>query len=176
MTTTILSKIRDQDHLQVENLTTTALVTPATTDISATFLNPRASVRRQPLLSHCSLQSSDPDPFTTTHPRVWTGSSSWQSFHSAAHFYGSANAKQWIHNSCYSANAQHLSSALQNPDVIDESLRKEIKTRCILPPLSNLWCSGFGVIPKHDEGWQIIYHLSAPPSLNINDFIDPSKL
>ena len=25
---------------------------------------------------------------------------------------------------------------------------------------------------KHDGGWWIIYHLSAPPGLSINDFID----
>ena len=29
-----------------------------------------------------------------------------------------------------------------------------------------------GAIPKHDGGWWIIYHLSAPPGLSINDFID----
>ena len=29
-----------------------------------------------------------------------------------------------------------------------------------------------GGIPKHDGGWRIIYHLSAPPGLSINDFID----
>ena len=29
-----------------------------------------------------------------------------------------------------------------------------------------------GAIPKHDGGWRIIYHLSAPPGLSINDFID----
>ena len=27
-------------------------------------------------------------------------------------------------------------------------------------------------ISKHDGGWRIIYHLSAPPGLSINDFID----
>jgi len=27
-------------------------------------------------------------------------------------------------------------------------------------------------VPKHDGGWQIIYHLSAPLSHSINDFID----
>jgi len=29
-------------------------------------------------------------------------------------------------------------------------------------------------VPKHDGGWQTIYHLSAPVGLSINDFIDPS--
>ena len=27
-------------------------------------------------------------------------------------------------------------------------------------------------MPKQDGGWQTIYHLSAPPGLSINDFID----
>ena len=40
------------------------------------------------------------------------------------------------------------------------------------PPLPNLRCSGLGAIPKHDGGWRIIYHLSAPPGLSINNFID----
>jgi len=29
-----------------------------------------------------------------------------------------------------------------------------------------------GVVPKHDGGWWIIYHLSAPSGLSINNFID----
>ena len=39
------------------------------------------------------------------------------------------------------------------------------------PPLPNLRCSGLGAIPKHDGGWWIIYHLSAPPGLSINDLL-----
>ena len=39
-------------------------------------------------------------------------------------------------------------------------------------PLPNFWTSGLGLIPKHDGGWQIIYHLSAPFAQSINDFID----
>ena len=71
------------------------------------------------------------------------------------------------------SNAKHFSSALQNPDVIDKSLRKEIEAGHILgpfdnPPLPNLQCSGLGVVPKRDGGWRIIYHLSAPPGLSIN--------
>ena len=74
-------------------------------------------------------------------------------------------------------NAKHLSSALQHPTIIDESLKKEIEAGRILgpfddPPLPNLRCSGLGAIPENDGGWWIIYHLSAPPGLSINDFID----
>ena len=29
------------------------------------------------------------------------------------------------------------------------------------------------MVPKHDGESRIIYHLSAPPGHNINDFIDP---
>ena len=28
-------------------------------------------------------------------------------------------------------------------------------------------------VPKHDRGWQIIYHLSAPFAQSVNDLIDP---
>ena len=74
-------------------------------------------------------------------------------------------------------NAKHLSSALQHPTIIDESLKKEIEAGRILgpfddPPLPNLQCSGLGAIPENDGGWWIIYHLSAPPGLSINEFID----
>jgi len=42
------------------------------------------------------------------------------------------------------------------------------------PPLTNFCTSGLGLVPKHDGGWHIIYHLSAPVGFSINDFIDPS--
>ena len=32
--------------------------------------------------------------------------------------------------------------------------------------------SGIGLAPKHDEGWQVIYHLSVPAPHSINDYID----
>ena len=58
---------------------------------------------------------------------------------------------------------------------MDDSLGKEIKAGRILGPFDNpnLRCSGLGTVPKHDGGWQIIYHLSAPPGISINVFIDP---
>ena len=81
------------------------------------------------------------------------------------------------HGPQFPATAKHLSSALQHTSIIDESLKKETETGCILgpfdsPPLPNLWCSGLGAIPKHDGGWRIIYHLSAPTGSSINDFFD----
>ena len=55
-----------------------------------------------------------------------------------------------------------------------------METGCILgpfdlPPLPNLWYSGLDAVPKHDRGWWIIYHLSAPLGFSINDFIDPNS-
>ena len=81
------------------------------------------------------------------------------------------------HGPQFPAIAKHLSSALQHTSIIDESLKKETKTGRILgpfdsPPLPNLRCSGLGAIPKHDGGWRIIYHLSAPTGSSITDFID----
>ena len=51
----------------------------------------------------------------------------------------------------FAANAKHLSSALQHPTIIDESLKKEIEAGCILgpfddPPLPNLRYSGLGAM------------------------------
>ena len=69
-------------------------------------------------------------------------------------------------------------SAYQHPTTIDATLEKECQLGRILgpfqyPPLPNFQASGLGLIPKHDGGWRIIYHLSALPCININDFIDP---
>ena len=70
-------------------------------------------------------------------------------------------------------------SAYQHPTIIDATLEKKCQLGCILgpfqhPPLPNFRTSGLGLVPKHDGGWRIIYHLSAPPYTSINDFIDPN--
>ena len=39
-------------------------------------------------------------------------------------------------------------------------------------PVSNLRCSPIGVIPKKTGGFRLITHLSFPPNLSVNDFID----
>ena len=75
--------------------------------------------------------------------------------------------------------AKNLPSAYQQPEVIDATLIKECEAGRILgpfptPPLSNFRTSGLGLVPKHDGGWRIIYHLSAPVGFSINDFIDSS--
>ena len=74
--------------------------------------------------------------------------------------------------------ALNLQSASQQPEVIDATLRDECEAGRILgpfdqPPLPNFRTSGLGLVPKHDGGWRIIYHLSAPFAQSINDFIDP---
>ena len=74
--------------------------------------------------------------------------------------------------------ATNLQSASQQPKVIDTTLTEECKAGRILgpfqhPPLPNFRTSGLGLVPKHDGGWRIIYHLSAPQNFSINDFIDP---
>ena len=43
-----------------------------------------------------------------------------------------------------------------------------------VPPLHNFCTSGLGLVPKHDSGWHIIYHLSTPVGFSINDYIDSS--
>ena len=44
----------------------------------------------------------------------------------------------------------------------------------LILPLHNFCTSGLGLVPKHDGGWRIIYHLSAPVGFSINDYIDSS--
>ena len=73
--------------------------------------------------------------------------------------------------------AKNLPSAFQQQSVIDATLQKECKAGHILgpfptPPLPNFRTTGLGLVPKNDGGWCIIYHLLAPTTHSINDFID----
>ena len=78
----------------------------------------------------------------------------------------------------FAHQANNLLSAHQQTTVIDATLQKEYAVGRILgpfqtPPLPNFRTSGLGLVPKHDGGWRIIYHLSAPAGHSVNDFIDP---
>ena len=78
----------------------------------------------------------------------------------------------------FSCLANNLVSAYQQPEVIDNALKKECELGRILgpfesPPLPNFRTSGLGLVPKHDGGWRTIYHLSAPPNSSVNNFINP---
>ena len=100
-----------------------------------------------------------------------------------------AFVEQLIYDLCHSCTigyngsqfsylAKNLVSASQQPEVIDATLAQEYELRRILgsfenPPLPNFRTSGLGLVPKHDGGWQIIYHLSASPNSSINHFINP---
>ena len=73
-----------------------------------------------------------------------------------------------------------MASASRQPEVIDTALLKECEAGRILgpfqtPPLPNFRASGLGLVPKHDGGWRVIYHLSAPAPHSINDYIDPDS-
>ena len=71
-----------------------------------------------------------------------------------------------------------LKSALENPIIVKEKLRKEINLgRVVGPfttrPLPNLQCSPLGLIPKKQPGeFRLIHHLSFPEGASINDSID----
>ena len=73
-------------------------------------------------------------------------------------------------------NAKNLPSAVQHPHVIDAELAKECAAGRILGPfrarpLTHLRCSGVGVVPKKNNTWRMIMHLSAPAGNSINDYI-----
>ena len=75
--------------------------------------------------------------------------------------------------------ANHLSTALEKPQVIDNHLEKEIGLGRMAgpfstPPYDRMQASGLGVVPKKDGGSRIIYHLSAPAGSSVNDGIDPA--
>ena len=77
------------------------------------------------------------------------------------------------------STAPHLGSAYENPDVVDEKLRKERELGRIAgpfdtPPLENLHVSPLGVIPKKTPGeFRMIHNLSYPKGASINDSIPP---
>ena len=78
----------------------------------------------------------------------------------------------------FAHQANNLLSAHQQTTVIDATLQKECAVGRILgpfqtPPMPNFCTSRLGLVPKHDGGWHIIYHLSAPAGHSVNDFIDP---
>jgi len=41
------------------------------------------------------------------------------------------------------------------------------------PPIFHTF--GLGLVPKHNGGWPIIYHLSTLHDLSMNNFIDPAQ-
>lgn len=76
----------------------------------------------------------------------------------------------------YTHFSNNLTSAFQQPDILDTNIITECREGRIIgpfqtPPLPNFRCSGLGLVPKHDGGWRAIYHLSAPYGSSINDFI-----
>ncbi len=73
----------------------------------------------------------------------------------------------------------NLKSALQNPQVVQEKLNKEILAGRVAgpfdnPPMENLRISPIGLVPKKSSGdFRLIHHLSYPSGESVNDYIDP---
>jgi hypothetical protein len=71
-----------------------------------------------------------------------------------------------------------LKSAIMYPEIFQEKLNKELMLGHLYgsfkhPPFSNLRINPCGLVPKKSGGWRLITHLSFPPSLSINEFINP---
>ena len=75
--------------------------------------------------------------------------------------------------------------ALENPvSTYTSATTAEITTLTVVRSRQNSWpipvtplCQTFArQVPKHDGGWQVIYHLLAPAPHSINDYIDPNSL
>ena len=73
--------------------------------------------------------------------------------------------------------SDNLVSAINNPEIVDNKLAKEIHAGRIIgpfdqPPLDNLRVSPLGVIPKKQPGeFRMIHRLSFPQGGSVNDFI-----
>lgn len=74
--------------------------------------------------------------------------------------------------------SRNLVSANEHKDQLEEKINKEVDAGRVMgpfsnPPLPNMHISPIGLVPKSSGGWRMITHLSYPPSLGINAFIDP---
>ena len=112
-----------------------------------------------------------------TKPQPWTPIRSFLLERELSSYPDKVFVRQLIHDLQFGCNigytgpqfahlTNNLPSAHQQPKAIDATLKKECEAGRILgpfqtPPLKNFRTSGLGVIPKHDGGWHIIYHLSA---------------
>ena len=77
-------------------------------------------------------------------------------------------------------NSKNLQSAIMNESETLEKLNKEVKLgRMIGPfsekPIATLRTSPIGLVPKHDNKWRLITHLSYPPNDSVNSFIDQEE-
>lgn len=76
-----------------------------------------------------------------------------------------------------SGKSKNLLSALQNPDVVDVKLEKELRAGRLAgpfksPPFSTFIVSPLGIVPKKTPGdFRLIHHLSFPAGSSINDGI-----
>lgn len=73
-----------------------------------------------------------------------------------------------------------MHSATTHEKALLEQINKEIDLGRIAgvffteKPISNLRLNPVGVVPKSNEGWRLISHLSSPLGESVNDFIDPN--
>ena len=171
--TTLLNEIMDLDYSHAE----ISIIPPA--NATPAVINTAANTVAPPLTRHTNA-GGRLFPAKVTGPRTHSPLRPLILECELAHHPNKAFVQQLISNlvnGCaigynvpqFAANAKHLSSALQHPTIIDESLKKEIEAGRILgpfddPPLPNLRCSGLGDIPKHDRGWQITYLSFVCPS------------
>lgn len=75
--------------------------------------------------------------------------------------------------------SKNLKSAILNTSVLDKKLKDSADLGRILGPfkrvpISNLRVNPVGLVPKQTGGWRLITHLSYPPGLSVNDYIDPA--
>ena len=78
--------------------------------------------------------------------------------------------------------AKNLTSALENPQIVDMKLAKELAIArlagpFVSPPFPSFYVSPIGVVPKKVLGdYRLIHHLSYPKGLSVNDGIPDEHL
>lgn len=74
---------------------------------------------------------------------------------------------------------KNLTSALENPEIVDMKLGKELAAHRLTgpfssPPFDSFRVSPLGLVPKKTPGdFRLIHHLSFPKGSSVNDGISP---
>ena len=87
----------------------------------------------------------------------------------------------FCYSSCSCVQAKsNMRSALVNPGVVEEYLKKDVGLGCVVGPISpntlpRTHVSRLGVIPEshHSDEWRLIVDLSHPSGASVNDGIKP---
>ena len=114
--------------------------------------------------------------FTTLSLREQAHTSPWQGLDLQAVLRNKPRRRYRLHGATRAHGCTQPLSAHMHPYIIQAQLQKEVDVGRIrgpftIRPLPSLRYSGLGIVPKKENKWWMILHLSVPFGSSINDFI-----